>query len=119
MLIGKPSTAGTADAVAWSGITSKPSIKVTGAVTGTLDLSASTPALVTTLRELTDADIPSGITASKISGVLTNATISGSSVTGAVASATKATQDASGNVITETYATKEELTNSALVWGTF
>lgn len=119
VLIGKPSTAGTADAVAWSGITSKPSIKVTGGVTGTLDLSASTPALVTTLRELTNADIPSGITASKISGVLTNATISGSSVTGAVASATKATQDASGNVITETYATKEELTNSALVWGTF
>lgn len=119
VLIGKPSTAGTADAVAWSGITSKPSIKVTGGVTGTLDLSASTPALVTTLRELTNADIPSGITASKISGVLTNATISGSSVTGAVASATKATQDASGNVITETYATKKELTNSALVWDTF
>lgn len=119
VLIGKPSTAGTADAVAWSGITSKPSIKVTGAVTGTLDLSASTPALSTTLRELTNADIPTGITASKISGVLTNATISGSSVTGAVASATKATQDASGNVITETYATKEELSNSALVWGTF
>ncbi len=119
VLIGKPSTAGTADAVAWSGITSKPSIKVTGGVTGTLDLSASTPALVTTLRELTNADIPSGITASKISGVLTNATISGSSVTGAVASATKATQDASGNIITKTYATKEELTNSALVWGTF
>lgn len=119
VLIGKPSTAGTADAVAWSGITSKPSIKVTGAVTGTLDLSAATPALSTTLRELTDADIPTGITASKISGALTNATISGSSVTSAVASATKATQDASGNVITETYATKEELTNSALVWGTF
>ena len=119
VLIGKPRTAGTADAVAWSGITSKPSIKVTGGVTGTLDLSASTPALVTTLRELTDADIPSGITASKISGVLTNATISGSSVTGAVASATKATQDANGNVITQTYATKSELTASALVWGTF
>ena len=119
VLIGKPSTAGTADAVAWSGITSKPSIKVTGGVTGTLDLSASTPALVTTLRELTDADIPTGITASKISGVLTNATISGSSVTGAVASATKATQDAAGNVITETYATKSELSSSALVWGTF
>lgn len=119
VLIGKPSTAGTADAVAWSGITSKPSIKVTGAVTGTLDLSASTPTLSTTLRKLTNDDIPTGITASKISGVLTNATISGSSVTGAVASATKATQDASGNVITETYATKEELTNSALVWGTF
>ena len=111
--------AATASAVAWSGITSKPSISVTGAVTGTLDLSASTPTLSTTLRELTNADIPSGITASKISGVLTNATISGSSVTGAVASATKATQDAAGNVITETYATKEELTNSALVWGTF
>lgn len=119
VLIGKPSTAGTADAVAWSGITSKPSIKVTGAVTGTLDLSAATPALSTTLRELTDADIPVGITASKISGVLTNATISGSSVTSAVASATKATQDASGNVITATYATKTELKNSALVWGTF
>ena len=111
--------AATADAVAWSGITSKPSINVTGAVTGTLDLSASTPTLSTTLRELTNADIPTGITASKISGVLTNATISGSSVTGAVASATKATQDASGNVITETYATKGELESSALVWGTF
>ena len=110
--------AATADAVAWSGITGKPSINVTGAVTGTLDLSASTPTLSTTLRELTNADIPSGITASKISGVLTNATISGSSVTGAVASATKATQDAAGNVITETYATKGEL-SSALVWGTF
>ena len=111
--------AATADAVAWSGITSKPSINVTGAVTGTLDLSASTPTLSTTLRELTNDDIPSGITASKISGVLTNATISGSSVTGAVASATKATQDANGNVITETYATKSELSSSALVWGTF
>lgn len=111
--------AATASAVAWSGITSKPKINVTGAVTGTLDLSASTPTLSTTLRELTNADIPSGITASKISGVLTNATISGSSVTGAVASATKATQDANGNVITTTYATKSELTASALVWGTF
>ena len=111
--------AATASAVAWSGITSKPKINVTGAVTGTLDLSASTPTLSTTLRELTNADIPSGITASKISGVLTNATISGSSVTGAVASATKATQDANGNVITTTYATKGELTASALVWGTF
>ena len=111
--------AATASAVAWSGITSKPKINVTGAVTGTLDLSASTPTLSTTLRELTNADIPSGITASKISGVLTNATISGSSVTGAVASATKATQDAAGNVITETYATKSELSSSALVWGTF
>lgn len=110
--------AATADAVAWSGITSKPSISVTGAVTGTLDLSASTPTLSTTLRELTNADIPTGITASKISGALTNATISGSSVNGAVASATKATQDANGNVITETYATKGEL-SSALVWGTF
>lgn len=111
--------AATASAVAWSGITSKPKINVTGAVTGTLDLSASTPTLSTTLRELTNADIPSGITASKISGALTNATISGSSVTGAVASATKATQDASGNVITTTYATKSELASSALVWGTF
>ena len=111
--------AATASAVAWSGITSKPSISVTGAVTGTLDLSASTPTLSTTLRELTNADIPSGITASKISGALTNATISGSSVTGAVASATKATQDAAGNVITTTYATKNELASSALVWGTF
>ena len=111
--------AATADAVAWSGITSKPKINVTGAVTGTLDLSASTPTLSTTLRALTNTDIPSGITASKISGALTNATISGSSVTGAVASATKATQDANGNVITTTYATKSELTASALVWGTF
>ena len=111
--------AATADAVAWSGITSKPSINVTGAVTGTLDLSASTPTLSTTLRELTNADIPTGITASKISGALTNATISGSSVNGAVASATKATQDAAGNVITQTYATKRELESSALVWGTF
>ena len=111
--------AATASAVAWSGITGKPSINVTGAVTGTLDLSASTPTLSTTLRALTDADIPTGITASKISGALTNATISGSSVTGAVASATKATQDAAGNVITETYATKNELSSSALVWGTF
>lgn len=111
--------AATADAVAWSGITGKPSINVTGAVTGTLDLSASTPTLSTTLRELTNADIPTGITASKISGALTNATISGSSVNGAVASATKATQDANGNVITTTYATKRELTDSALVWGTF
>ena len=111
--------AATADAVAWSGITSKPSISVTGAVTGTLDLSASTPTLSTTLRELTNADIPTGITASKISGALTNATISGSSVNGAVASATKATQDAAGNVITQTYATKRELESSALVWGTF
>lgn len=110
--------AATADSVAWSGITGKPSISVTGAVTGTLDLSSSTPTLSTTLRALTDADIPTGITASKISGALTNATISGSSVTGAVASATKATQDAAGNVITETYATKGEL-SSALVWGTF
>ena len=119
MLIGKPSTAGTADAVAWSGITSKPSIKVTGGVTGTLNLSADTPALETTLRALTDADIPTGITASKISGALTNATIAGSKVTGTVASATKATQDGGGNVITATYATKKELTDSALVWGTF
>ena len=111
--------AATADAVAWSGITSKPKINVTGAVTGTLDLSASTPTLSTTLRALTNTDIPSGITASKISGALTNATISGSSVTGAVASATKATQDANGNVITTTYATKSELAASALVWGTF
>ena len=111
--------AATASAVAWSGITSKPSISVTGAVTGTLDLSASTPTLSTTLRALTNTDIPTGITASKISGALTNATISGSSVTGAVASATKATQDANGNVITTTYATKSELTASALVWGTF
>ena len=111
--------AATADAVAWSGITSKPSISVTGAVTGTLDLSASTPTLSTTLRALTNTDIPTGITASKISGALTNATISGSSVTGAVASATKATQDANGNVITQTYATKRELESSALVWGTF
>ena len=117
--IGKPSTAGTADAVAWTGITGKPSIKVTGGVTGTLNLSADTPALETTLRALTDADIPTGITASKISGALTNATIAGGKVTGAVASATKATQDASGNVITATYATKKELTDSALVWGTF
>ena len=111
--------AATASAVAWSGITSKPSISVTGAVTGTLDLSASTPTLSTTLRALTNTDIHTGITASKISGALTNATISGSSVTGAVASATKATQDANGNVITTTYATKSELTASALVWGTF
>lgn len=111
--------AATASAVAWSGITSKPKINVTGAVTGTLDLSASTPTLSTTLRALTNTDIPTGITASKISGALTNATISGSSVTGAVASATKATQDANGNVITQTYATKSELTASALVWGTF
>lgn len=111
--------AGSADAVAWSGITGKPSIKVTGGVIGTLDLSADTPALATTLRALTNADIPTGITASKISGELTNATIAGGKVTGAVASATKATQDGSGNVITETYATKDELTNSALVWGTF
>ena len=111
--------AGSADAVAWSGITGKPSIKVTGGVTGTLDLSAATPALETTLRTLTNADIPTGITASKISGELTNATIAGGKVTGAVASATKATQDGGGNVITETYATKDELTDSALVWGTF
>ena len=111
--------AATADAVAWSGITGKPKINVTGAVTGTLDLSASTPTLSTTLRALTNTDIPTGITASKISGALTNATISGSSVTGAVASATKATQDGNGNVITTTYATKSELTASALVWGTF
>lgn len=34
-------------------------------------------------------------------------------------SATKATQDASGNVITETYATKQEVEDSALVWGVF
>jgi len=33
--------------------------------------------------------------------------------------ATKATQDAAGNVITETYATKDELTDVALVWGSF
>lgn len=117
--IGKPSTAGTADAVAWSGVTGKPSIKVTGGVTGTLNLSAATPALETTLRALTDADIPTGITASKISGALTNATIAGGKVTGTVASATKATQDGGGNVITATYATKKELTDSALVWGTF
>lgn len=111
--------AATASAVAWSDVTGKPSIKVTGGVTGTLNLSAATPALETTLRALTNADIPTGITASKISGELTNATIAGGKVTGAVASATKATQDGSGNVITETYATKDELTNSALVWGTF
>lgn len=111
--------AGSADAVAWSGITGKPSIKVTGGVIGTLDLSADTPALATTLRALTNADIPTGITASKISGALTNATIAGGKVTGAVASATKATQDGGGNVITATYATKKELTDSALVWGTF
>lgn len=117
--IGKPATAGTADAVAWSGVSGKPKISVTGGVTGTLDLSASTPALVTTLRALTNEDIPTGVTASKISGKLTNATIAGSSVDGAVASATKATQDANGNVITATYATKKELTDSALVWGTF
>lgn len=111
--------AATASAVAWSGVTGKPSIKVTGGVTGTLNLSAATPALETTLRALTDADIPTGITASKISGALTNATIAGGKVTGAVASATKATQDGGGNVITATYATKKELTDSALVWGTF
>ena len=111
--------AATASAVAWSGITGKPSISVTGAVTGTLDLSSSTPTLSTTLRALTDADIPTGITASKISGALANATIAGSKVTGTVASATKATQDGGGNVITATYATKKELTDSALVWGTF
>lgn len=111
--------AATADSVAWSGITGKPRINVTGAVTGTLDLSASTPTLSTTLRALTDADIPTVITASKISGALTNATIAGSKVTGTVASATKATQDGGGNVITATYATKKELTDSALVWGTF
>ena len=117
--IGKPATAGTADAVAWSGVSGKPKISVTGGVTGTLDLSAATPALSTTLRTLTDADIPSGVTASKIKGALTNATIAGGSVNGAVASATKATQDGSGNVITTTYATKKELNNAALVWGTF
>ena len=111
--------AATADSVAWSGITGKPSISVTGAVTGTLDLSSSTPTLSTTLRALTDADIPTEITASKISGALTNATIAGIKVTGTVASATKATQDGEGNVITATYATKKELTDSALVWGTF
>lgn len=117
--IGKPSTAGTADAVAWTGITGKPSIEVTGGVTGTLDLSAATPALVTTLRALTNTDIPTGITASKISGELKNASIAGSNVSGTVSAATKATQDASGNVITTTYATKTELNNAALVWGTF
>lgn len=41
------------------------------------------------------------------------------SVTLAVAHATKADQDGSGNVISATYATKDELTNSALKWGTF
>lgn len=41
------------------------------------------------------------------------------SVTLAVAHATKADQDGNGNVITATYATKDELTNSALKWGTF
>lgn len=117
--IGKPATAGTADAVAWTGISGRPSIAVTGGVTGTLDLSAKTPQLVTTLRALTDSDIPTGITASKISGALTNATIAGASVTGAVANATNATNDASGNNIEETYATKEELTNSTLTWGSF
>lgn len=117
--IGKPATAGTADAVAWSGVSGKPKISVTGGVTGTLDLSAATPALSTTLRTLTDTDIPSGVTASKIKGLLTNATIAGNSVNGTVASATKAAQDGSGNVITTTYATKKELTDAALVWGTF
>ena len=123
--IGKPATAGTADAVAWTGITGRPSIAVTGGVTGTLDLNAETPTLVTTLRALTNNDIPTGITASKISGALTNATIAGGSVTGTVANATSATNatnatnDADGNEITETYATKAELTASTLTWGSF
>lgn len=41
------------------------------------------------------------------------------SVTLTVAHATKADQDGAGNVISATYATKDELTNSALKWGTF
>ncbi len=41
------------------------------------------------------------------------------SVTLTVAHATKADQDGAGNVISTTYATKDELTNSALKWGTF
>lgn len=123
--IGKPATAGTADSVAWTGITGRPSIAVTGGVTGTLDLDEETPTLVTTLRALTNNDIPTGITASKISGALTNATIAGGSVTGTVANATnatnatRATNDADGNEITETYATKAELTASTLTWGSF
>lgn len=41
------------------------------------------------------------------------------SVTLTVAHATKADQDGEGNVISAKYATKDELTNSALKWGTF
>ena len=45
--------------------------------------------------------------------------IAAEKITGAVAEATKATQDGAGQVIADTYATKQELTASALVWGTF
>lgn len=50
--------------------------------------------------------------------VLSASTFKGN-LNGNAASATSATQDAAGNVITETYATKQELTDSALVWGSF
>lgn len=51
-------------------------------------------------------------------GVLTSGSFKGN-LTGNAETATKATQDADGNIITATYATKQELTNAALVWGSF
>lgn len=59
-----------------------------------------------------------GFTYNPSTGVLTSVKFKGA-LTGNADTATKATQDADGNVITATYATKQELTDSALVWGSF
>lgn len=115
-----------AGSVSWANVTGKPSIAVTGGVTGTLDLSAGTPTLVTTLRALTNTDIPTGITASKVSGALSNATIGAADVTAGtlgtdVIAQTTTTASAGDNStnIASTAFVKQAVDAATLVWGHF
>lgn len=99
-------------------------VKSTAATSGTLYLTGVTGATTggVSFVNTVKVDAETGkVTAPTFKGALDgNATSATTATTATTAgSATKATQDAAGNVITETYATKAELTNAALVWGSF
>ena len=113
--IGKPATAGTADAVAWSGITGRPTIIGTGDAVVTVNLLEGT--VTTSITSLT---------ASKVNGALSNATIGAASVTAGtlgtnVIAQTTTTASAGDNStkIASTAFVKQAVDASTLVWGSF
>lgn len=91
-------------------------VKATAATSGTLYLTGVTGA-TTGGVSIVNGDNP--VTVNAATGAVTAGGGFVGNLSGNATSSTKATQDAAGNVITETYATKAELTNSALVWGSF